>query len=173
MVNSAKRDNFIHIYFKVWCPERYICKFSVCTISAMMINIEMVTFTQSVSGLRSSLKFFFCTGQMFRRTEQALERPWRCPRLRHRAGRGSRWEEPPRSDGRWRAPSLRSAWPVGWSTRTRRRGCWTGGEFRIWLNWRKCVKTTWRGDPRGLRGVQPKVQQERDKSTVWSGWSKI
>ena len=123
-VNLAKRDNFIHIYFKVWCPERYICKFSVCTISAMMINIEMVTFTQSVSGLRSSLKFFFCTGQMFRRTEQALERPWRCPRLRHRAGRGSRWEEPPRSDGRWRAPSRRSAWPVGWSTRTRRRGCW-------------------------------------------------
>ena len=40
----------------------------------MMINIEMVTFTQSVSGLRSSLKFFFCTG-LFRRTEQALEPP--------------------------------------------------------------------------------------------------
>ena len=39
----------------------------------MMINIERVTFTQSVSGfnVRSSLKFFFCSG--------GLNKPWSGP----------------------------------------------------------------------------------------------
>ena len=72
-----RREIILYTFISRFGVLRYICNFSVCTISAMMINIEMVTFTQSVSGfnVRSSLKFFFCTGQMFRRTEQALERP--------------------------------------------------------------------------------------------------